>query len=623
MRKILSLLLFLATLPTLAAASELEAQRRALAEQLERLTSNPEGLPAKARLAAFIDGYFEYAMLEHPELATYIGLPTGHDRWTDQSLEAIERRKRDTGRAIEGLRSIPRAELQGEDRLNYDLILDSLTLSVAGQRFPEEYLAISQLSGVQQDAARMFSMMPTTTVRQYENILARLRGVPERVDQTLVLLAQGLAAGITPPQVTLRDVPQQVLNVIPEEPLTSPLLNPFTRFPATIPAPEQERLRSEAVRVYSENVAPAYRRLHAFLVETYLPGARESIAMKELPEGESWYALRARQATSTELSPREIHQIGLAEVARIRGEMDRVIAESGFDGDFSAFTELLRTDPRFYFDDPEELLRTYRDIAKRADAELPKLFGLLPRLPYGVQAVPAHAERSQTTAYYTPGSLEAGRSAIFFANTYALDTRPKWEMEALTLHEAVPGHHLQIAIAQEQQDLPWFRRFGGYTAYIEGWGLYAESLGEEMGFYQDPYSKFGQLTYEIWRAIRLVVDTGMHALGWSREQAIEYFTANSGKSGHDIVVEIDRYIVWPGQALAYKLGELKIKELRAHAAAQLGDAFDLRAFHDTVLGAGALPLSVLDTRVREWVAAEKAALGGAAIVQPGPSPGPG
>jgi uncharacterized protein (DUF885 family) len=289
--------------------------------------------------------------------------------------------------------------------------------------------------------------------------------------------------------------------------------------------------------------------------------------------------------------------------------MESVREEAGFSGSLEEFLAFLRTDPQFFFTEADELLRAYRDIAKRADPELIKLFGTLPRQPYGVKPVPAHAEKSQTTAYYEPGSLEAGRPGTFFANTYDLKSRPKWEMEALTLHEAVPGHHLQLAIQQELGELPWFRRFGGYTAYVEGWGLYAESLGSDMGFYQDPYARMGQLTYEMWRAIRLVVDTGIHALGWSRQQAIDYFLANAGKAEHDVTVEVDRYIVWPGQALAYKIGELKIKELRAYAGEELGEAFDLRAFHDAVLGAGALPLSVLETRIEEWVAETKAGEG--------------
>jgi prolyl oligopeptidase len=286
--------------------------------------------------------------------------------------------------------------------------------------------------------------------------------------------------------------------------------------------------------------------------------------------------------------------------------MDRVIEKSAFKGTFQEFANYMRTDPSFFFERAEDLLQVYRDIAKRADPELARLFGKLPRLPYGVRRVPAYAEKSQTTAYYSGGSLEVGRPGYFYANTYDLKSRPKWEMEALTLHEAVPGHHLQIALAQELDGMPEFRKHGGYTAFVEGWGLYAESLGEEMGFYQDPYSKFGQLTYEMWRAIRLVVDTGMHALGWSRQRAIDYFEENAGKAEHDIVVEVDRYIVWPGQALAYKLGELKIKELRARAEKKLGPRFDVRSFHDAVLENAALPLDVLESTMENWLEGRQA-----------------
>ena len=285
--------------------------------------------------------------------------------------------------------------------------------------------------------------------------------------------------------------------------------------------------------------------------------------------------------------------------------MDEVIESTGFEGDFRAFCDFLQTDPQFYYTDAEELLRGYRDIAKRIDPELTKLFGTLPRNPYGVIPVPSYAEKSQTTAYYMSGSIDAGRPGYFFANTYALDTRPKWEMEALTVHEAMPGHHLQISIAQELEDVPDFRRWGGYTAFVEGWGLYSESLGGELGLYTDPYSKFGQLTYEMWRAVRLVVDTGMHAFGWTRQEAIDFFAANSSKQLHDITVEIDRYIVWPGQALAYKIGELKFKELRARATKELGDKFDVRKFHDACLENGALPMDVLDAYIDEWIAGEK------------------
>jgi uncharacterized protein (DUF885 family) len=420
----------------------------------------------------------------------------------------------------------------------------------------------------------------------------------------MVLLQRGLAAGLTPPRITLRDVPAQAQNLVVDDPLTSPLLTAFIRFPAEVAAADQQRLRAAAVAAYRDSVAPAFRRLSAFLRDKYVPGARTTTGIRDLPNGMAWYQVRARASTTTDLTPEQIHAIGLAEVKRIRGQMDSVIAASGFKGTFAEFVQFLRTDPRFYWTTPEDLIRASRELMKRIDPELTKLFGTLPRLPYGVSPIPSYAERSQTTAYYQPGSPLAHRPGLYFVNTYNLPARPKWEMEALSLHEAVPGHHFQIALAQELDGVPEFRRFGGYTAFVEGWGLYGESLGGELGLYTDPYSKFGQLTYEMWRAIRLVIDTGIHTMGWTREQAIDYFKANAAKTEHDITVEVDRYIVWPGQALAYKIGELKIKELRAYATTTLGSRFDVRAFHDQVLGAGAVPLDALEARIRAWVAAQ-------------------
>jgi uncharacterized protein (DUF885 family) len=416
-----------------------------------------------------------------------------------------------------------------------------------------------------------------------------------------VLLERGLSTGITPPQITLRDVPQQVRNLIAEEPADSPILSSFAEIPDAIPAKVRKRLQREAERILVEDVYPAYRGLLEYLEQTYLVGARETIGQAALPNGKKWYAYNARKHTTTDLTPTEIHEIGLAEVKRIRGEMETIIRDLEFDGGFAEFAEFLRTDPQFFFDTREELLSAYRAICKRADPELIRLFGKLPRLPYGVKPVPGYNEKSTTTAYYEPGSLAAGRPGIFFANTYDLASRPSWEMEALSLHEAVPGHHLQIALAEELEETHDLLKYNFYTAYVEGWGLYAESLGDEMGFYQSPYSKFGQLTYEIWRAIRLVVDTGMHSMGWSREQAIDFFKQNAPKTEHDIIVEVDRYIVWPGQALAYKIGELKIQELRERAQQRLGPAFDIRAFHDQVLLRGAMPLDILEQQIDAWL----------------------
>jgi len=598
-----SLLALAASAP--AAAFDYQAERDALMKRLDSIERAEGGLSEAERLQAFIDLQFEYVMFEYPVFATYIGHPVGHDRWTDGSFEAEARREEDSADALRVFGTIDRSALEGDDRLNYDLLRQSLEDTVEGARFPGELMPINQMGGSQQNIAQIFAVMPKGSVRDYENILARLRGASQVVEDDIAHLEKGLAEGVTPPKITMRDVPQQVQNLLPEDPWQSALLAPFAEFPESIPAADQERLKKEALAVYNDQLAPTYRKLHNYLVETYIPGCRESIARTALPDGEAWYAYNVRMMTTTDMTPREIHDLGQSEVRRIRAEMEEIVAEAGYENRFDDFTEFLRTDPQFYFTEASDLLTAYRDIAKRADGELPRFFGTLPQLPYGVTPVPSYAEKSQTTAYYQGGSLEGGRAGQFFANTYALDTRPKWEMEALTLHEAVPGHHLQISIQQEL-DMPWFRRFGGETAFVEGWGLYSESLGGEMGFYKDPYSKFGQLTYEMWRAVRLVVDTGMHSLGWSRQQAIDFFKSNSGKTEHDIVVEVDRYIVWPGQALAYKIGELKIKQIKARAQAELGDAFNIRTFHDALLRNGALPLSVLESYMDEWIAEQKA-----------------
>ena len=544
---------------------------------------------------------WERGLRENPEFATEVGHPGYNDRWTDNSLEAIARRKRELSAPLAVIASLKRAKLSAADQLNYDLFKRNYELAVEGVRFPGEYFQITQLNGVQQDIARMLEVSPHATVKDYEDLIARLKGVPTVVEQTIVLLQKGLAAGITPPRITLRDVPQQVKKQLEPDPAKSAFLLHFRNFPREISAADQARLRQAAEAALKEKVLPAFAKLHEFVANEYVPKARETIAMNDLPDGKAWYELSARVSTTTKLTPAQIHEIGQAEVKRIRAEMDKVIAAAQFKGSFDEFLEFLRKDPQFYYTNAGDLLRGYRDICKRADPELARLFGKLPRLPYGVKPIPDYADKSAPTAYYQPGSPQAGRAGYFHANTYALDTRPTWEMEALTLHEAVPGHHLQIALAQEMEDVPDFRKHGGYTAFVEGWGLYAESLGTELGFYKDPYANFGRLTYEMWRAIRLVVDTGMHSMGWTRQQAIDFFLANASKNVHDVTVEVDRYIVWPGQALAYKIGELKIKELRAYATRELGDKFDVRQFHDQVLGNAALPLDVLELRLKEWV----------------------
>jgi uncharacterized protein (DUF885 family) len=565
------------------------------------------------RFRALLDDDWKFWMGQYPEAATAVGYPGQDARWTDYSAGAVASRNDYLKRTVQRLDSIERSALDAAGQLNYDLYRDMIATAIEGLTFGNDalplrgviphnlHMPINQMEGIQQDIPRIISLMPASTVADYEAIVARLRAAPALIDQTIALMKQGLAQGITPPQITLRDVPGQVAAQIVADPLNSPLLDRFAKWPAAVPAADRDRLTKTAVSAYTEALRPAFTRLHDFLVKTYLPGCRTTTGANALSKGPEMYAYNVRWHTTTTRTPKEIHEIGAAEVKRIRAEMDAIIAKVGFNGSYDDFKQFLRTDPVFYYTDAASLVSGYRDVAKRADPELARLFGTLPRTPYGVARVPDATAPSQTTAYYEPGALIAGRPGNMYANTYKLDARPKWEMEALTLHEAVPGHHLQIALAQELEGLPEFRKNTSYTAFVEGWALYAESLGKEMGFYQDPYSTFGQLTYEMWRAVRLVVDTGLHSMGWTRQQAIDFFAANAAKTQQDITVEVDRYIVWPGQAVGYKMGQLKIRELRTNAERQLGAKFNVRAFHDVLLGQGAVPLDVLERRVAEWV----------------------
>lgn len=558
------------------------------------------------RLAILLAIDFDAYLAENPTYATSSGFAGFAGRWEDHSAAGIAQRQARRLARLEAIQSIDRQALGDGDRLNYDLFLRQAREQVELLDFPTHVQRLNQRRGVQQSAASTLKSLSSRSVADLEDQVALLRGLPRHLDQQIDLLREGIRLGVVPPAITLRDVPQQVRNMIVDTPENNPLLQGFFNFPGSVPGEEGELLREEAIAIYREEIQSKWQEFAAFLTEEYLPAAPASVSANDRPHGAAWYRVEVRQHTTLDITPDQVHEIGLAEVARIRGEMERVKTRAGFTGTLAEFFTFLRTDPQFYHTEPEALLAEYRDIAKRADYEMPKLFGMLPRTPYGIVEIPAYAAKSQTTAYYMRGSLAAGRAGQYFANTYALHTRPRWEMEALTLHEAVPGHHHQIAMQQEIEGTPGFRKMGlQLTGFTEGWGLYAESLGEEMGFYQDPYAKFGQLTYEMWRAVRLVVDTGMHAKGWSRQEAIDYFSANAGKSHHDIVVEIDRYINWPGQALAYKLGELKFKELRARAEEALGPKFDIRDFHDEVLKRGPLPLMVLDRFVDEWIASQR------------------
>jgi uncharacterized protein (DUF885 family) len=582
MQKLLLLLLSLLAAATLSAATP--------AESLHKL----------------LDEDWEWRLRDSPEGATFIGDRRYDALLTDRSAAAYARRREYNRQTLQHVEAIDRSKLSAEDQLNYDLFRLQAQLKVEGDRFPDELDPVNQMEGLYMTLGELAQAIPRDTVKDHENFIARLRAFPKAVDDTIALLREGAAKGVTPARIIVRDVGGLIANQLSDDPAKSPIYEfAFTDFRSSIPAAEQARLQSEAKTALRESVLPAFRKLHEFWVKEYYPKTRETIAWTSVPQGKEWYAYNVRRETTTDLTPDQIHAIGLSEVKRIRGEMEKIKASTGFTGTLEEFFTFLRTDPRFFYNTREELLVAYRDISKRIDPELTRLFGVLPRIPYGVIPIPAYSEKVQTTAYYNAGSPEANRPGYYYVNLYDLKSRPKWEMEALSLHEAVPGHHLQIALSQELQGIPKFRRFGGFTAYVEGWGLYAESLGPELGMYTDPYSAFGALTYQMWRAVRLVVDTGMHAKGWTRQQAIDYFVANSSKSLLDIEVEIDRYIAWPGQALAYKIGELKIRELRAQAEKELGEKFDVRAFHDTLLGAGPLPLSLLEVRMKEWVAGRR------------------
>ncbi|HKQ07622.1 MAG TPA: DUF885 domain-containing protein [Blastocatellia bacterium] len=556
------------------------------------------------KLHALFDEDWQWGLKQFPEMATLLGDDRYNDRLTDYSPEALARNKAHDREMLDRIQKIDRAKLAGQDVISYDLFLRDKRLSVEGARFPTELMPVDQMNGVQILFGQLVGSTPFRNAKDYADYLARLAALPRQIDQLIALMRRGIASGWVQPAVPLRSLPAQIEGQIAADPAASPAFAPFKNFPADLPAAERMRLVAAGRQAVNDSFTPAMQKLLAFVKNDYLPAARKDIGASSLPDGAAYYQHSIRRHTTTDLTAKEIHEIGVREVARIRGEMEAIIRGVGFKRTFQEFLTFLRTDPRFYYGSADDLIAGYALIAKRADGELPKLFAELPRNSYGIRVIPDYEAPAQTTAYYQPGASGA-RAGIYMINTYKLDTRPRYEMEALTLHESVPGHHLQISRAQELKGLPEFRRNAGYTAYVEGWALYAESLGGEMGFYADPYSKFGQLTYEMWRACRLVVDTGMHAMGWTREQAINFMKANTAKTENDIVVEVDRYIVWPGQALAYKLGELKIKELRARAARELGARFDVRKFHNAILDDGPLPLDLLDRRLSDWIAAEK------------------
>jgi prolyl oligopeptidase len=567
------------------------------------LLTGPALADATSDFNTLLDEHWQWTLKNSPVMASIMGDRRYNREWGDSSLAAIEERHKETRAFLRRAYAIDRDGLSAEDQLNHELFRRQLQDNVDEFQFNGHLLPFGQRGGVQ-NLDGLTNQLRLATVQDFDDWLARLGQLDVVVDQTLALAETGRKQGVMPPRIIMERLPDQIAKQIVEFPADSPFFKPFANLPESFSPTERERLRAAATEIIEETVLPAYRKLERYFNDKYLPATRDSIGLSELPNGSAWYELRARSYTTTRLTPDEIHRIGLDEVKRIRDEMMGIIEEVGFDGTFQEFLAHLRTDPQFYFDNPDDLYQEYLATSKRIDPELVKLFGKLPRMPYGVKPIPDAIAPDTTTAYYSRPAADGSRAGIYWVNLYKPEVRPKYEIEVLSVHEAMPGHHLQIALQQELGDVPMFRRFMGFTAFVEGWGLYSERLGYDLGLYQDPYSRFGQLTYDMWRAVRLVVDTGMHYKGWTRQQAIDFFKDNAAKTEHDIVNEIDRYILWPGQALAYKIGQLKILQLRERAEVELGDKFDIRAFHDELLGAGALPLDLLEQRMDRWMASQ-------------------
>lgn len=547
---------------------------------------------------------WEYSLAHNPTRASSLGDRRWNDRWSDVSLASIQRKNRHNIAVLAELGKIDRSKLSRTDQLNYDLFKRDYETSVAEFKFRWYLVPLNQRGGIQSQN-ELADSLRFETVKDYEDWIARINSFPAYMDQTIALMREGVKANLVLPRVIMQRIPAQIDKQMVSSGDQSLFYKPFKRFSPAIPVSEQERLMRAAIPAIETNIIPSYQRFKKFFVEEYLPASYKEVGAWQAPQGAELYAFLVRKFTTTNTTPSEVHERGLSEVRRIRAAMQLVMDQVGFKGTLAEFFTFLRTDKRFYYSTAEELFAAYEAISKRIDPHLVKVFKTLPRMPYGVQAIPAAIAPDTTTAYYRQPSADGSRAGTYFVNLYQPEARPKWEMMALSLHEAVPGHHLQIALAQELGEIPNFRRFGGYTAFVEGWALYAESLGEDMRLYDDPYAKFGQLSYEMWRAVRLVVDTGMHQMKWTRKQAIDYFMENCPKQELDIINEIDRYIAWPGQALAYKTGELKIKELRQRANKELGEKFDVRDFHEVVLGSGAVPLDVLERNVDEWIASVK------------------
>jgi uncharacterized protein (DUF885 family) len=552
------------------------------------------------RFRALLDADWQWRMQQFPEWATALGDHRYDDRLHDASPEAVAQREQHAREHLKALKRIDLDALTGEDRISYDFALQDAQLAVDWQKFPAMHTRVlSAKQGVQLELPAMMQDFPVRTELDARHALARLKAMPQLIAQDIAWLREGKRVGWVTFKASLSQVPDQIDKLLAKPPAETPLLAPFAHVPADMPAERQAALRDEAATVLQTQVAPAFLELRKVVVDELLPVSPEDGAMSAYPDGPEIYKLFMRGSTTLALDAKAVHEIGLAEMARIHTQIDAVMKQAGFTGSYAEFADQLAHDPKFYYTSGDELLAGYRDIAKRVDPQLTKLFLTLPRTPYGIRAIPSY-QGPNTVEFYSPGAADASTPGWFNANVIALASRPKWDMADLFLHEGVPGHHLQISRAHELLPLPMFRRAAQVNAYVEGWALYAEGLGTELGLYDDPYAHYGYLRAQAWRAGRLVVDTGIHALGWTRAQAIDYLVDGGGLAREDATAEVDRYYVWPAQALGYKLGELKIRELREKAHDTLGNRFDLRAFNQEILDHGALPLPVLERVVGAW-----------------------
>jgi uncharacterized protein (DUF885 family) len=567
--------------------------------------ASPPTRNADAALESLVEEYFETQLELSPMSATAIGDSRYDDRLDESTTPGFREKVLGLQRAfLDRARRIDAAALSASSRITYDIFVSEREHALAGQRFPEELMPFNQMSGLPMDLAVYGSgsgPQPFATAKDYDRFLERMRQFPRWADGAIALMREGMARGITVPRPAMAKVLPQLREIVTTDLADNIFWSPIESMPAGIGKADRERIRAAYRAALTSEVMPAYRRLADFIERDYLPAARTTVGWTDLADGADWYRWRVRDATTMDMPPGEIHALGLAEVARIRGEMMAVKQQVGFTGDLDAFFRHLEEDPRFYFTNEQDLLEAYRDVKHHIDALLPKMFADFPKADYEIRAVEPFRAASAAGASYQSPSADGKRPGIFYVNTYNLKAQPRFGIETLSLHEAAPGHHFQISIQQELDDMPRFRRFNNYVSYAEGWALYAESIGKELGLFTDPYQWYGRLSDEMLRAMRLVVDTGLHTQGWTREQAIRYMLDNSSLAESDVTAEVERYIVWPGQALGYKLGQLHISALRSRAQARLGEAFDVRTFHSQVLRDGAVPMDVLTAKIDRWI----------------------